>query len=263
MNRIDQLFQRKSGNILNIFLTAGYPQLRALETILPELEQAGVDMVEIGMPYSDPMADGPTIQRSSDQALKNGMTLDLLFQQIEAVRGKIDLPLILMGYYNQVLQFGEERFLEHCVKAGIDGLILPDLPMEVYEENLQKACAVRNIGFSFLISPQTSEARIRKADALSRGFLYMVADASITGSSGGISQAQIDYFERIQRMGLQNPRLIGFGISDAASFRTVCRYAQGAIIGSAFIRVLDQQPDPVGAAKKFIHSILQPENSPS
>ncbi|MEM1217540.1 MAG: tryptophan synthase subunit alpha [Bacteroidota bacterium] len=261
MNRIDELFNRKPAGILNIFITAGYPTLHALEDILPALERSGADLVEIGMPYSDPLADGTTIQQSSQIALQNGMTLELLFAQLRVIRPKIKLPLVIMGYYNQVMQFGEDRFLDQCVKAGIDGLILPDLPMEEYEEQLAHKCQERGIGVSFLITPQTSESRIRKADALSRGFLYMVADASITGASNGISNRQIEYFERIQDLALETPRLIGFGISDAAAFQTASQYSRGAIIGSAFIRALADKSDVASASGEFVQQILQTENS--
>ena len=261
MNRIEKLFDRKPAGILNIFITAGYPKLDSLEDILPALERAGADLVEIGMPYSDPLADGTTIQESSQIALRNGMTLELLFAQLRVIRPQIELPLVLMGYYNQVMQFGEDRFLDQCVQAGIDGLILPDLPMEEYEEQLAQKCQNRGIGVSFLITPQTSEGRIRKADALSRGFLYMVADASITGASSGISDGQIAYFERIQNLHLETPRLIGFGISDAAAFQTASQYSRGAIIGSAFIRALADKPHVATATEQFVQQILQTENS--
>lgn len=239
MNRIQQLFQNKPENILNIYFTAGFPHLNDTEHIILALERGGVDLIEIGMPYSDPLADGPTIQQSGDVALANGMTLQLLFQQIVAVRQKTEIPLILMGYFNQVMQYGEERFFRQCAEAGIDGLILPDMPLHVYEEQFQNLFQELNLIISFLITPQTPEARIQKIDDLSRGFIYMVSRASITGAKDGISEAQLAYFNRINAMQLQNPRLIGFGISNQETFSTACEYASGAIIGSAFIKALN------------------------
>jgi tryptophan synthase alpha chain len=248
MNRIQQLFQNKQENILNIYFTAGFPNLNDTEQIILALEKGGVDLIEIGMPYSDPLADGPTIQQSGEVALTNGMTLQLLFQQITSVRERTEIPLILMGYFNQVMQYGEERFFRQCKEVGIDGLILPDMPLHVYEEQFKDLFTELDLSISFLITPQTPEARIRKVDELSRGFIYMVSSASITGAKEGISKEQLSYFNRINEMGLRNPRLIGFGISNHDTFMTACKYASGAIIGSAFIKALDanqrqQSPD--------------------
>lgn len=238
MNRLDKLFAEKQSELLNIYFTAGYPQLDDTKTIIPALADAGVDLIEIGMPYSDPMADGPTIQESGMQALKNGMTLEVLFQQIEEVRTHTSVPLVLMGYFNQVMQFGEEAFAKRCVEVGIDGLILPDLPIYEYETFYRELFEDAGLRINFLITPQTSEERIRKIDELSKGFIYMVSDASITGAKSGISDHQLAYFNRINAMQLQHPRLIGFGISNHETYATACRYAQGAIIGSAFIKAL-------------------------
>lgn len=255
MNRIQQLFQNKKENILNIYFTAGFPKLQDTENIILALEKGGADLIEIGMPYSDPLADGPTIQQSGEVALANGMTLELLFQQIVVVRKKTEIPLILMGYFNQVMQYGEERFFRKCAEVGIDGLILPDMPLHVYEEQYQDLFSALNLSISFLITPQTPEARIRKIDVLSRGFIYMVSSASITGAKEGISEEQLAYFNRINDMQLQNPRLIGFGISNHDTFMTACKYASGAIIGSAFIRTLKDADEVEKTTVKFVQTI--------
>jgi tryptophan synthase alpha chain len=238
MNRLVQLFKKKKANILNIYFTAGYPKRTDTEGVILSLEKAGVDLIELGMPYSDPLADGPTIQESGTKALENGMTLNLLFDQIKSVRETTQIPLILMGYYNQVMQFGDTKFFEKCAEVGVDGLILPDLPLSVYEEKYQKRLAELNLTISFLITPQTPPERIKKIDKLTTGFVYVVSSYAITGSTSGISTEQIAYFERIKAMKLKNPRLIGFGISDKTTFDIACTHANGAIIGSAFIKAL-------------------------
>lgn len=258
MNRLSELFARKSANLLNVYFTAGYPRLEDTVTIIRNLAEAGTDLIEVGMPYSDPMADGETIQRSSMQALENGMTLDTLFAQITEARQHTQIPLVLMGYYNQVMQYGPERFVAAAAKAGVDGLILPDLPVFEYEKEFRAIAAAHDLQVTFLITPQTSEARIREIGALSSGFIYVVSSSSITGKSGEITQAQKDYFARIQAMDLPQPRLIGFGISDAASFRTACAYANGAIIGSAFIRTLAGQENVAEITREFVESVLEP-----
>lgn len=255
MNRIQSLFNRKNKDILNIYFTAGYPRLEDTETVITSLEQAGVDLIEVGMPYSDPMADGPTIQESGQMALANGMTLDILFEQLRRVRQQSTLPLILMGYFNQVMQYGEEAFLSACSEIGIDALILPDLPLDIYESQYQALFERYNLKIVFLITPQTSEARIRKVDELSNAFIYMVSNASITGAKSGISEEQLAYFDRINQMNLSNPRLIGFGISNHETFSTACQYANGAIIGSAFIRALKGRSDTATAVREFVDSI--------
>lgn len=240
-NRLDQLFDRKKENVLNIYFTAGYPGLNDTGEIILELDRAGVDLIEVGIPYSDPLADGPTIQQSGQVALKNGMTLPLLFEQLEAVRPKTELPLVLMGYFNQVMQYGEQKFIDRCREAGIDGVILPDLPLFEYETYYREQFEAAGLHVSFLITPQTSEERIRKVDELSRGFIYMVSNASITGAKNEITDKQVAYFQRVSAMQLKNPRLIGFGISNHQTFRTACQYANGAIIGSAFIKELAKE----------------------
>lgn len=259
MNRLDNLFKTKKKDILNVYFTAGHPNLNDTEEIILTLEEAGVDLIELGMPYSDPMADGPTIQDSSTVALKNGMNVEFLFEQIKAVREKTQIPLIMMGYFNQVMQFGEERFFRMCAEVGVDGLILPDLPVYVFEEKYKALFEELGLRISFLISPQTSEDRIRKIDNLTKGFIYMVSSSSITGSKSGISGEQMAYFNRINEMQLKNPRLIGFGISDHATYSTACQFSSGAIIGSAFIRTLDKATDIKAAIKGFVEMVRKPE----
>jgi len=244
MNRIDKLFKEKSENILNIYFTAGFPKLESTITILEELSRSKVDLIEIGMPYSDPLADGPTIQNSGQQALKNGMTMAHLFKQIESAREKVDTALILMGYFNQVMQYGEEEFFRKAKAIGVDGLILPDMPLHIYESHYRDLFEELDLGISFLISPQTDAARIKKIDELSRGFIYMVSSASITGAKKGIDNSQIAYFKRIKNMKLTKPTLIGFGISDNESYTKACEFANGAIIGSAFIKAI-QNENPI------------------
>lgn len=238
--KLHRLFSEKKKDILNIYFTAGFPKLEDTTRIIKALDAAGVDLIEIGMPYSDPMADGPTIQASGAQALKNGMKLSVLFDQLKTIREHSDVPLILMGYFNQVIQYGEERFFAACQEVGIDGLILPDLPIEVFAREYKDLYLKYNLDSVFLISPQSSEERIRRVDELSSGFIYMVADASITGKAGGISEKQIAYFKRIASLDLKTPRMIGFGIADHTAYTTVNQYADGAIVGSAFIRHLEQ-----------------------
>lgn len=258
MNRLDQLFAEKARDMLNIYFTAGYPNLEDTAPLIHALAQAGADLIEIGMPYSDPLADGTTIQQSSTRALQNGMTLQKLFAQIKEARKKTEIPLILMGYFNQVMQFGEERFLAACAEAGVDGLILPDLPLGVFERSFKGLLEKYNLTISFLITPQTEEDRIRKIASLTTGFIYVVSSYAITGGTSGISAEQIAYFKRIENMNLPRPRLIGFGITDRETFETACQYAQGAIIGSAFIRALEGLPSnrTVARAKSFVKTIL-------
>lgn len=248
MNRIDQLFQNKQERILNMYFTAGFPERDDTARIIRELAEAGVDLIEIGMPYSDPLADGPTIQASSERALANGIHLELIFSQIEEARKTVSVPLILMGYFNQVMQYGVEAFVKRCAEIGVDGFILPDLPPDIYQEQFQDLFQKYGLGITFLISPMTSEERIRQIDELSHGFIYMVSSSSITGGTKGMD-AQEAYFQRINAMELKRPRLIGFGISTNKDFELVCRYASGAIVGSAFIRALERGvsvPDFVG-----------------
>lgn len=241
-NRITDLFSRKRKAILNVYFTAGFPERDATLPILRSLQQAGADLVEIGIPYSDPVADGQTIQQSSQCALKNGMSLTLLFEQLAECRQEITLPVILMGYLNPVLQFGVENFCKKCREVGVDGVILPDLPVELFQReygHIFRRYGVINI---CLITPLTTEHRIRLIDEQTEGFIYMVSSTAITGSELAITTNTQAYFNRVQSMNLKNPRLIGFGINDYETFSTACQYANGAIVGSAFIRHLQQQP---------------------
>jgi len=254
-NRLDQLFQQKKGNILSIYYTAGFPDLNDTVRIAENLQDAGADIIEIGMPFSDPLADGPTIQQSSLHALNNGMTIRLLFEQLQDIRKKVDIPIILMGYLNPAMQYGLEKFCEQCQKAGVDALILPDLPMQEYLNEYKELFESYGLYNIFLISPQTSEARIRLIDENSHGFIYMVSSASITGAKTGISEEQVAYFKRVEAMQLQNPTLIGFGISNYETFSKACEYSSGAIIGSAFIKALDQSRDLEKDIKHYIHSV--------
>ncbi len=252
MNRIDLLFQQKK-DILNIYLTAGFPKLADTVEIVSELEKAGVDMVEIGMPFSDPLADGPVIQYSSTIAIANGIKLQTIFDQIREIRKQTTIPVILMGYLNQMMAFGEEAFLEEAARCGADGLIIPDLPVKFYREHYRQKTEGLGLDMIFLISPQTKTERIKLLDAESRGFLYVVSASSITGRRAILQQEQKAYFDRISRMKLKNPTLIGFGIHDQESFETACRYASGAIIGSAFIRALEKP----GNLKQNIHNFIK------
>jgi len=258
MNRLTKLFQQKQQDLLNVYFTAGYPQLDDTVTIIRSLATAGADLIEVGIPYSDPMADGETIQQSGMQALKNGMTLETLFSQLAEARQHTQVPLVLMGYFNQVLQYGPERFVKAAAAAGVDGLILPDLPVFEYEQEFRAITEAHDLQVTFLITPQTSDARIRQIGALSTGFIYVVSSSSITGKSGEITAEQKAYFARIAAMNLKQPKLIGFGISDAKSFRTACEFANGAIIGSAFIRALKGREDVGKAATEFVEGILEP-----
>lgn len=254
-NRINTLFKEKQHNILSVFFTAGYPHLEDTVPTIQELVKNGVDMIEIGMPFSDPVADGPVIQHSSLVALKNGMSVRVLFDQLKDIRQLVNVPLILMGYINPVLQYGMEAFCKKCKEVGIDGLIIPDLPLSVYEEDYKSIFEAYNLHNVFLITPQTSEERLRRIDQASSGFIYMVSSNSTTGVQQGVSEIQKNYFERIQSFGLQNPRLIGFGISNAETFGNACHYANGAIIGSAFVNALGTDAPVPQKVSAFIHTV--------
>ena len=256
MNRINNLFQDKKENILSVYFTAGHPNLNDTLEIIQQLEKNGVDLIEIGMPFSDPTADGPTIQRSSETALKNGMSLKLLFEQLKNIRETVKIPLILMGYINPVYQFGIEKFCEKCAETGIDGLILPDLPLDEYEAFYKPVFEKYNLHNILLITPQTSENRIRQIDEASAGFIYMVSSSSTTGSGKKVEDFQREYFDRIKSMNLKNPRIIGFGISDRATFENACKYASGAIIGSAFVKAIDSGNEIQEAVSQFVKQIL-------
>ncbi len=240
-NRINKLFEQKKENILTIYFTAGFPELNDTGYILSELEKSGADMVEIGIPFSDPTADGPVIQHSSHQALENGMNLELLFEQIKVIAKKVKVPLLFMGYFNPVLQYGVERFCEKCKETGIDGVILPDMPLNEFQANFQSYFEENNLHNILLITPQTSDERIRQIDAHSTGFIYMVSSSSTTGKNKKVEDFQTSYFEKIKNMQLKSPTLIGFGISNNETFTNACQYANGAIIGSAFIKAIQNK----------------------
>jgi len=239
MNRIQTLFKNKQKNILSIYFTAGHPTVKSVVPIIKELENSGADMVEIGIPFSDPLADGEVIQQSSQTALSNGITLNKLIQSLKGIRGQITIPLLLMGYLNTVLQYGIEKFCKDIAECGIDGVILPDMPLEVYEDEYQYLFDKYKITPVFLISPNSSELRICKTEKLSKGFIYAVSSASTTGTKKGFSSENEVYFKKIHDMELSVPVLIGFGISNKEAFEQVCSYAQGGIIGSAFVKAID------------------------
>lgn len=252
MNRINKKL-KSDKKLLSIYFTAGYPQLNDTVRILKSLQNSGVDMVEIGMPFSDPLADGPTIQNSGSIALKNGMTTKLLFEQLKDIRKEIKMPLILMGYLNPILQFGVENFCKACAEVGIDGLIIPDLPVKEYEELYKETFEKYGLLNVFLITPQTSDKRIRQIDSLSKGFIYMVSTASITGGRDRFDANQTAYFKRVVAMNLENPQIVGFGISNYKTFTQATEYAKGAIIGSAFIKHLSE--NGISTITSFIRKI--------
>lgn len=253
MNSIKNIFQSKNREVLSIYFTAGFPNLEDTKSVIQELEKAGVDFIEVGLPYSDPLADGPTIQNSSQKALQNGINLDIVFEQLMTIKNTNKTPLVLMGYLNQMLKYGEDKFCQKVVDCGIDTVILPDLPMVEYENHYRHLFEKYGINNVFLITPQTTEDRIRKIDSYSKSFIYMVASSSITGAKGEISQQQIDYFQRIKSMNLKSNLVIGFGISDHKTFSKACEYASGAIIGSAFINFLEEKG--IDKICEFISSI--------
>jgi tryptophan synthase alpha chain len=255
MNRIDKLFKEKNEDILSVYFTAGYPFLDSTIKIIEALAESGADIVEIGMPFSDPMADGPVIQKSNQAALKNGMSLKVLFNQLQNIREKVSIPLLLMGYLNPVLQFGVDNFCRSCSEAGIDGVILPDLPLSVYTKEYQPVFEKYNLYNILLISPQSDNERIKSIDRISRGFIYMVSSSAVTGGKGNFSEGQISYFSRVKNLGLKNPGLIGFGISNRTAFREACEYARGGIIGSAFVNMLGMDGDISENIKKFVKGI--------
>jgi tryptophan synthase alpha chain len=255
-NRINKLFQEKKERILSVYFTAGYPNLDDTVPIIQELVKNGVDLIEIGMPFSDPVADGPVIQHSSLISLQNGMSIRKLFDQLKDVRDTIEIPLILMGYINPVLQYGVEAFCQKCNEIGIDGLIIPDLPMDVYEEEFKSTFEANNLHNIFLITPQTSDERLKVIDRASSGFIYMVSSNATTGAKTSVSEFQKQYFERVNSMALKNPRMIGFGISNAETFENACQYASGAIIGSAFVNALGEDLSITEKISGFIKSIV-------
>ncbi|HUZ59547.1 MAG TPA: tryptophan synthase subunit alpha [Hanamia sp.] len=256
MNSIQKLFTEKKKNILSIYFTAGFPELKDTEKILKSLQDQGADMIEIGMPYSDPLADGPVIQNSDMKALHNGMTIKILFEQLNKCIGKIHVPLILMGYLNPVLQYGFEKFCVDAKNAGIGGIILPDLPIAEFENKYHKILKKNNLDFIFLITPETSEERIQKIDSLSDGFVYAVSSSSVTGRDTNLD-AREKYFRRIKGMNLKNKVMIGFGIKDHKTFDQACKYAAGAIIGTAYIKAIENPGSIDSNTEKFLNSILE------
>jgi tryptophan synthase alpha chain len=261
MNRIKNLFQSKSNNVLNVYCTAGYPQLNSTLEVMKSLQANGADMIELGVPYSDPLADGPVIQASSTKAIANGMTIKKLFEQLKDFRnpplgdGGISVPVILMGNMNPVLQYGFDKFCADAAAVGIDGLILPDLPEHEFEVEYGAIIKKHGLDFIFLVTPETSEERIKKLDNLSSGFLYAVSSSSITGKDKDFSQAE-NYLKRFKELNLKNPVLVGFGIKDKASFTAACKHTNGAIIGTAYIKALENSKDVNAATKSFLSSIL-------
>lgn len=256
MNRIHTLFNTKKERVLSIYFTAGFPNLEDTVPIMEAIETGGADIIEIGVPYSDPVADGPTIQDSNQIALQNGMSMNKLFEQLVGFRAKVHLPVVLMGYLNPIMQYGMEAFCKKCKEVGVDGLILPDLPMQEYLDEYKALFDSYGLVNTFLISPQTSEKRIREIDGNTDGFIYMVSSHSITGAKSGISEEQINYFERVREMNLKNPRLIGFGISNSETFTTASNYSNGAIIGSAFIKVLKNSENLKEDVQSYIQSVI-------
>lgn len=255
MSRTQDLFRKKKGNILNIYYTAGYPHLNSTVDIMKSIERGGADIIELGMPYSDPLADGPVIQASNAKALANGMNIGTLFEQLKDFRKEVSLPLILMGYLNPVLQFGLENFCASAKEVGVDGLIIPDLPSYEFENNYAGILRKYALDFTFLVTPETSDERVIKLDSLSTGFLYAVSASSITGGSS--SAGKLDGFlQRLKSLGLKNPVLVGFGIRDREDFQKVCKVVNGAIIGSAFINIISEADDPVSAAGQFVKQVI-------
>lgn len=255
MGRIEKLFRTKSSRILNVYCTAGYPQLNSTTEVMSALQKNGADLIELGMPYSDPLADGPVIQSSSARALENGMTLAILFEQLKDFRKDIDVPVVVMGYLNPLLQYGFEKFCAKAAEVGIDGLIIPDIPMYEYEREYKTIVEKYGLNFIFLVTPETSEERIRKLDELSSGFLYAVSSSSITGSDKDFSPVET-YLKRLKEMKLKNPVLVGFGIRDKATFNTACQYTNGAIIGTAYIKAIENSVDIDQGTKIFLGGIL-------
>jgi len=256
MSRLQQLFQQKSKRVLNVYCTAGYPGLDSTAEVLDALQAAGADIVELGMPYSDPLADGPVIQHSSTVALQNGMTIQTLFKQLQGFRSSIRIPVLLMGYMNPVLQYGFEKFCANAAAAGADGLIIPDLPEYEFETEYGKFIKKHGLDFIFLVTPETSEERVRRLDKLSSGFLYAVTSSSTTGRDKNIHDV-VSYLERLKDYQLKNPVLAGFGIKDKQTFEAACMHASGAIIGSAYIKALEHTKDINQTTQLFLNAILK------
>ena len=253
MNRINQLFNSNKKDILSIYFCAGTPTLDGTADVIRTLEKHGVSMIEVGIPFSDPMADGIVIQNAATQALRNGMSLKLLFEQLRDIRKDVKIPLVLMGYLNPIMQFGFENFCRKCVECGIDGVIIPDLPFRDYQEHYRIIAERYNIRVIMLITPETSEERIRQIDAHTDGFIYMVSSAAVTGAQKEFNAQKQAYFQRIKQMQLRNPRMIGFGISNKSTYESAAAYASGCIIGSKFVTLLEEERN----AEKAIDKLLE------
>jgi tryptophan synthase alpha chain len=256
MDRIENLFNRKKNKVLSVYCTAGFPKLNDTLSIIRALQDNGADMIEIGMPYSDPLADGPVIQHSSSIALQNGMTIKKLFEQLKEFRKDVSVPVLLMGYMNPILQYGFDKFCSDAAVVGADGLIVPDLPEYEYEAEYGAIIKKYGLDFVFLVTPETSEDRVRKLDKLSNGFLYAVSSSSTTGKNKNMTSVKV-YLQKIENLKLRNPVLVGFGIKDKQTFEAACENANGAIIGSAFIKELEDSNDVTSSTKKFIESVLK------
>jgi len=255
MNRIEELFKKKQTKILNVYCTAGFPQLKDTLTVMRALEKEGADVIELGMPFSDPLADGPVIQHSSTIALQNGMTIKKLFEQLLDFRKEISVPVLLMGYMNPILQYGFEKFCAEASAVGIDGLILPDLPEHEFETEYGAIIKKHELNFVFLVTPETSEERVKRLDALSSGFLYAVSSSSTTGKDKNMNDVKV-YLQKLKNLKLKNPVFVGFGIKDKQTFETACENANGAFIGTAFIKALENDNDVERATKKFVNEII-------
>lgn len=255
MSRIKELFERKQNNVLNVYCTAGYPALNSTTEVMKALQSNGADLIELGMPYSDPLADGPVIQHSSTIALNNGMTIHTLFNQLKDCRKDISVPVVLMGYMNPVLQYGFEQFCKDAAAVGVDGLILPDLPEYEFETEFGAIIKQYGLDFIFLVTPETSDERIKKLDSLSTGFLYAVSSSSTTGSDKNMTDVDA-YLQKLKNMQLKNPVLVGFGIKDKQTFDAACAHANGAIIGTAFIKALEGTTDVASTVKEFLDGVL-------
>ena len=260
MNRIEQSLLKHNSNgtdpkkLLSIYFTAGYPNLNDTAEVIKQLQSSGVDMIEIGLPFSDPLADGPTIQASSTAALDNGMTTEIIFEQLKSIRDEVSIPLLIMGYFNPMLQYGIEAFCKKCSETGIDGLIIPDLPVDVFHKEYLPIFEKYGLYNVFLITPQTSDERIKYIDTISKGFIYMVSSASTTGAKNSFDQQQQDYFKRIEDLNLKTPQIIGFGISNHETFKQATQHASGAIIGSAFVKFLTEHS--IKGSPSFVKEII-------
>ncbi len=257
MNKLQQKFNDKKENLLTIYFTAGFPNVNDTATIIKELEASGADIIEVGMPFSDPVADGPTIQVSNLQALNNGMSIKLLFEQLKSIKDEVKIPILLMGYINPVWKFGVENFFAECEASGVSGLILPDIPLKEYKNEYEELYKKHNLSNVFLITPQTTEERIKAYDEACNGFIYMVSSASTTGANKAVdTEKQLAYFERVKKLNLSSPTQIGFNIKDKASFNNACQHANGGIIGSAFIKNLSNEGELKEKVTGFVKSIL-------